>query len=260
MCADQSIQKITVMRLPLLGPATVKRTDLGRRGRRKLQTKSLPIAEGRDMVYVGIDLHKKNTQIAAADERGKILMNKKIPHTREAIRYEALHLPKHARYVIESSSVWEGTYRYMTKELGLDVIVSNLCMTLLTAKSKKKTDKVDAAVLADMLRGAFISQCYVPDRRTSDERKAVRHRHKLVGKRPDHKNAIHGILLQISFESGAAVPFTPVWLTRVRRIGDYRIDDHLMQIRSLNESIIKSDVRIAGMAKDNPDAIDMIRN
>ena len=207
------------------------------------------------MVYVGIGLHKKNAQIAAADEREKILMNRKIPHTREAIRYEALHLPKHARYVIESSSVWEDTYRYMTEELGLDVIVSNPYMTLLIAKSKKKTDKVDAAVLADMLRGDFISQCYVPDRKTSDERKAVRHRHKLVGKRTDHKNAIHGILLQMSFKPGAAVPFTPVWLARVRRVGDYRIDDHLMQIRSLNESIIKSDVRIAGMAKDNPDAM-----
>ena len=207
------------------------------------------------MVYVGIDLHKKNAQIAAADERGKILMNRKIPHTREAIRYETLHLPKHAKYVIESSSVWEGTYCYMTEELGLNVIVSNPYMTLLIAKSKKKTDKVDAAVLADMLRGDFISQCYVPDRETSSARKVVRHRHSLVEKRTSHKNSIHGILLQMSFKLRAAVPFTPVWLARVRRIGDYRIDDHLMQISSLNESIIKSDVKIADMAKDNPDAM-----
>ena len=57
------------------------------------------------MVYVGIGLHKKNAQIAASDERGKILMNRKIPHTREAIGHEARRLPKHARYVIESLSV-----------------------------------------------------------------------------------------------------------------------------------------------------------
>ena len=203
------------------------------------------------MIYVGIDLHRKNAQMAAVGECGKILMNRKIPHTREAIRYEALHLPKHAKYVIESSSVWEGTYRYMTEELGLNVIVSNPYMTLLIAKSKK-TDKVDAAVLADMLRGDFISQCCVPDRETSSARKVVRHRHSLVEKRTSHRNSIHGILLQMSFKPGAAVPFTPVWLARVRRIGDYRIDDHLMQISSLNKSIIKADVRISGMAKDTP--------
>ena len=206
------------------------------------------------MIYVGIDLHKKNARMTAVDERGKILMNRKIPHTREVIRYEALHLPKHVRYAIESSSVWEDTYRYMTEELGLNVIVSNPYMTLLIAKSKK-TDKVDAAVLADMLRGDFISQCYVPDCETSSARKVVRHRHSLVEKRTSHKNSIHGILLQMSFKPGAAVPFTPVWLARVRQIGDYRIDDHPMQISSLNESIIKSDVKIAGMAKDNPGAM-----
>ena len=77
---------------------------------------------------------------------------------------------------------------------------------------------------------------------------------RLVEKRTSHKNSIHGILLQMSFKPGAAVPFTPVWLARVRQI-DYRIDDHPMQISSLNESIIKSDVPIAGMAKDNPGAM-----
>ena len=66
------------------------------------------------MAYVGIGLRKKSARIAAADERGRILMNRKIPHTREAIRYGARRLPRHARYVIESSSVREDTYRHMT--------------------------------------------------------------------------------------------------------------------------------------------------
>ena len=74
---------------------------------------------------------------------------------------EVDRLPKHAKYVIESSSVWEETYRYMTEDLNLDVILSNPYTTLLIARSKKKTDKVDAAVLADLLRGDYISPCYV---------------------------------------------------------------------------------------------------
>ena len=109
---------------------------------------------------------------------------------------------------------------------------------------------MDAVVLADMLRGDFISQCYVLNRETSSAREAVRHRYSLGEKRISHKNSIHRILLQIPFKPGAAVPFTPVWLARIRQI-----DDHLVQIDSLNESIIKSDVKITGMAKDNPDTI-----
>ena len=46
MRADQSIQRITAMGPPLLGPAAGKRANLGRQGRRRLQTKSSSIAEG----------------------------------------------------------------------------------------------------------------------------------------------------------------------------------------------------------------------
>ena len=37
------------------------------------------------MVYVGLDLHKKTIQIAAVDDSGTGLMNKKIQNTREAL-------------------------------------------------------------------------------------------------------------------------------------------------------------------------------
>ena len=34
-------------------------------------------------------------------------------------------LPDHVKYILESSSVWEGSYRLMTEESGLDVTLSN---------------------------------------------------------------------------------------------------------------------------------------
>ena len=36
-------------------------------------------------------------------------------------------LPPHTKYVMESSSVWEATYHFMTETLGLDVTLSNPC-------------------------------------------------------------------------------------------------------------------------------------
>ena len=76
-----------------------------------------------------------------------VLTNQKIPHAPESVRDMAGRLPKQTRYVMESSSVWIGTYRLMTEEMKLDVTLSNPRTTLLIAKSKKKTDKVDAVVL-----------------------------------------------------------------------------------------------------------------
>ena len=115
------------------------------------------------MVYVGLDLHKKTIQIAAVDDSGTELMNKKIRNTREALAGETSKIPSNSKYVIESSSVWEEVYRHMRNDLGLDVVLSDPYKTRLIAESKKKTDKVDALILADMLRGGYIAECYVPE-------------------------------------------------------------------------------------------------
>ena len=130
-----------------LGACRREESKLGKTRQKKIANKIITCRRRKGIAYVGIDLHKRNAQIAAADERGKALTNRNTPHTRETIRYGAIYLPKRTKYVIEFSSVWESMYHYMTEELGLNVIVSNPYMMLLIAKSKK-TDKVDVVVLA----------------------------------------------------------------------------------------------------------------
>ncbi len=110
------------------------------------------------MHYVGLDLHKETIQIAVVDKDGTMLLNKKIFNPHAILEAELAHMPKNAQYVMESSSVWEGVYNFMTRDLGLDVVLSNPYKTKLIAESKKKTDKVDAFILADMLRGRLSDQ------------------------------------------------------------------------------------------------------
>ena len=188
------------------------------------------------MVYVGLDLHKKTIQIAVVDDSGIELMNKKIRNTREALAGGTSKIPSNSKYVIESSSVWEEVYRHMRNDLGLDVVLSDPYKTRLIAESKKKTDKVDALILADMLRGGYIAECYVPEGRTADERKLVRYRRMLVKSRTREKNLIHGILLQMSVDFGAA-PFSSAWLAQVRELGDYRINGLLSSIERYDDLI-----------------------
>ena len=112
------------------------------------------------MSYIGLDLHKKTIQMAAVDDLGTELLNKKIRNIRANLDAEIAKMPKNAKYVMESSFVWEDVYHHMRDELGLDVVLSDPYKTKLIAESKKKTDKVDALILADMLRGGYISECY----------------------------------------------------------------------------------------------------
>ena len=121
--------------------------------KRKSANKIITMLERKDMLYAGLDVHRDTIQAAVLDGDGRILANRKIPHTPESVMDMAGRLPKQTRYVMESSSVWVGTYRMMAEEMKLDVTLSNPRTTLLIAKSKKKTDKVDAVILADMHRG-----------------------------------------------------------------------------------------------------------
>ena len=155
----------------------------GKPAKRKNANKIITLLERTDVPYAGLDVHRGTIPAAVLDGDGKILTNRKIPHMPESVRDMAGRLPKQARYVMESSSVWVGTYRLMTEEMKLDVTLSNPRTTLLIAKSKKKTDKVDAVVLADMHRSGYIAACYVADIKTMGERELVRHRDKTVNRR-----------------------------------------------------------------------------
>ena len=221
---------------------------------KKNANKNITLRRKKGMMYVGLDLHKNSIQMAAVDQKGTLLCNYKFRHTRGAVDSEISRMPKNAKYVIESSSVWKDTFHFMKDEMGLDVILSNPYTTKLIAESKKKTDKVDAAILADMLRGGYIAECHVTDSKTTKERELVRYRHTMVETRARMKNSIHGILLQNSMKPIGA-SFTHRWIAQLRQMHDYRIEGYLATIEFLNDVIIKSDVRIAEAVKNNHDAL-----
>ena len=179
------------------------------------------------MHYAGLDLHKRTIQIAVVDKHGNNLLNKNISSSLDVLKKELARMPKDTQYVIESSSVWEGVYNCMAHNLGLDVILSNPYKTRLIAESKKKTDKVDAFILADMLRGGYIASCYVPDFETIDNRKLARYRGILVRNRTGLKNSIHGILLQAGFKGGGEAVLAGMADTRERhkRLQDTRLPE-----------------------------------
>ena len=187
--------------------------------------------------FIGIDLHKKFLQVAAVDEAGMLLMNKKIDNDFDIIEREFSALSKDAKYVLESSSVWYGVYRKLTVDLGLDVVLSNPYLTRLMAASKKKTDRFDARALADLLRGGFIHTCYVSPPSTVDEKQTIRFRTRMVQTRTRMKNMIHAILLQESIKIPGE-SFSPAFVRTLHGLHDWRIDEYLSTIDSLNERIV----------------------
>ena len=207
----------------------------------------------RPSAYVGIDLHKKTLQVEVQDPKGNVLSNKKIRNTVMSIRREFAYIPKGARCVIESSSVWYEVFRFIRDDLGYEMILSNPAQTKAIAASKKKTDKVDAHILADLLRGGYIAVSHVPDKEIIESRQMVRYRHDKVEQRTQCKNVIHGILLQDSVTIPGTT-FSNAYTRALHGINDYRIEGNLRIIDSINDVLYRTNARIHAVADASQDA------
>lgn len=204
--------------------------------------------------FVGLDVHKKTIRISAMEADGNELANWPINNTPKSVEVAFKAIPKTAIAVMESSSVWKDLYFQIRDILGYEVILSNPRYTKMIAESKKKTDKVDAKILADLLRGRYIVECYVPTKKSMDNRDLVRCRQMIIRTRTVYKNFIHGILLQRRITI-PRTPFSTPWITKIRKIDDYRIDINLELISGVNNALAKLDARVRNAARDDPDAV-----
>ena len=128
-------------------------------------------------------MHKKTLQVEIQDPDGTVVSNCKVQNTSAVIRRVFAAIPQDALCVIELSFVWYEVFRFIQNDLGYEVILSNLAQTKAIAASKKKTDKIDTHVLADLLRGGYIAESHVSDREVIESRQLVRYRHDKVEQR-----------------------------------------------------------------------------
>ena len=142
----------------------------------------------------------------------------------------------------------------MSEERNLDVILSNPIKTRAIASAKIKTDRLNAVKLASLLRGGFISECYVPNKKTMELRELVRHRIALVRMRTRLKNKIHGIMLMKGMRinnNNSTARFTIEYINKLQALNDYRIDAYLRLIDSFDYEIKQVSKQIAVYAKED---------
>ena len=123
------------------------KNESGRSNIRKSPSKrTIPKKQIRDkaenIMYVGINLHKKFHKVAVMNNKGKITRNEKIENTQQAIRQALSKMPLSASVVMESSSVWYGVYRFITDVLGYKVVLSNPYLTRQLFHQRKRQTRL----------------------------------------------------------------------------------------------------------------------
>jgi transposase len=157
------------------------------------------------MLHSGIDLHKRTVVLSTVTADGRPVRDAKLPTTREAVRRYFAALPGPHRAVVESTSSWYWLRDLLVSE-GVDLRLGHSKFIKAISYAKVKTDAVDAATLAQLLRSELIPEAHMVSPEWREARDLLRARLQLVGQQTRCKNALAGLLAQYNVATPAALP------------------------------------------------------
>src|SRR5262249_20356703 len=145
------------------------------------------------MKYVGIDLHKKSISICVVNqERVKLDHKRLLCAAPETIVSYCQKLGTF-RAVVEATASYEWLIRLL-EPLADRIVLAHPGKLRVIAESTRKSDKVDARVLAEFLAMDMIPEAYRPTPRQREHRALVRHRCYLQRRITSVRNKIRRIL------------------------------------------------------------------
>ena len=145
------------------------------------------------MLHSGLDLHKRTLVISTVNDAGEPVDDVTLPTTRAAVRASFERRPGPHRAVVESTANW-----YWLRDL---LAPTDIALTLAHAKyvkaityAKVKTDAIDAATLAQLLRSNLIPSAHMIGTEHREARDLLRARLQCVTQQVRCRNALAGLL------------------------------------------------------------------
>ena len=183
------------------------------------------------MKYIGLDIHKKDTQACVVDEKGKVILVKRVRTDVSDIGLLFKNIEEENEklaVVMEATGFYFWIYDCIVAR-GHDVKVVHPTKVKPLMKARSKTDKNDAFMLAELLRAGCLEGIYVPSVEIREMRDLTRHRESLVRKKGDLKREIVAALDQhgIKTPSEFRINFTQKYKDWVRSLNDFVINEKL---------------------------------
>jgi transposase len=144
-------------------------------------------------VYVGIDVHRKRSQVAVIDQGGEVLANRNVPNGVESVLGVIGGLPPGTPVAFEAAFGW-GWLVERLEDYGFAPHLVHPLRCKAIASARLKNDKVDAAILAQLLRADLLPEAWIAPPPVRQLRALLRHRAQLVRLRTLLRNRIHAVL------------------------------------------------------------------
>ena len=127
------------------------------------------------MNYIGVDLHKKIITVCVMDQNRTVLARKTLYCNQPDQIVEFFRKFQPFKVVVEATA----NYHWLVdrlEPLAEKVVLANPKKLRVIAESTKKTDRLDAQILAEFLARDMIPEAYMPTPRQRQHRILVRHR------------------------------------------------------------------------------------
>jgi transposase len=208
------------------------------------------------MYYIGVDLHKRTLVIATEDDSGA--KEKAISFScRDTDQIQTFFESRSPfKAVIEASSSYRWLYDLLAP-LG-EVILAHPLQLRAIVSGRAKTDKLDAKLLAKLLRAELIPTAYVPPKPYADLRGVTRARARLSRHMTETKNELHALLTAANQHSPYRDAFCKTgrrWLQTVDigTAGNIARDELLRRLEHYDAEIKLLDEKLDELAASFPE-------
>jgi transposase len=142
---------------------------------------------------LGLDVHKRYSQVAVLDAQGKMCRREKLIHSPELLQEYLDQFPPGTPVAFETVGNWYWIAEAI-EAAGCEPRMAHAAKAKVMMGNVNKTDKLDAEGLATLLYLDKLPTVWIPDAALRDERELLRTRMFLSRMRTNLKNRIHATL------------------------------------------------------------------
>jgi transposase len=206
-------------------------------------------------VYVGMDVHRKRSQVTIVDDAGVPQRNRNLANDPAKLIPVLGALPPGTPVAFEAAYGW-GWLVELLEELELEPHLVHPSRCKAIASARLKNDKVDAATLAQLLRADLLPEAWIAPQQVRDLRALLRHRASLVRLSTSCKNRIHAVLADRGIPDHSSLWTGPgrAWLADLELPATPRgiIQDCCGLLDALATPIARLEREIYGLASPTP--------
>lgn len=149
--------------------------------------------------FVGLDVHKQVIAYCIKTPAGEIVKEGSIPARRAELDGWVKTIPGPWHGGMEATLVSHWIYRHLRPHAA-ELWLGNPARMKAICSAKKKTDKLDARTLADLLRANLFPKSFVISAELEPLRRQMRFRRLLVQEMVTFKNKTAGLLMEVGVE------------------------------------------------------------